>query len=322
MSNPNFSTLIATTLQNFSNKILDSIVLNNATLYFMKKSENIKIVNGGRQFVEQILWRANSSFGARGSLDQIPTPVTDSISASEWNIKVISGSIVLPTLDVAKNSGSREQLIDYARAKSVEAETSMGNVLGAQLMNTNVTSNDFDSIPRIIANTPTAQTDVGGIDSSTTAGTYWRNYVYSTAVSAFNTSQAGLNAIDTSLNQATFGSKGPKLMVTTKAVFTLFQLGLTPNMRYVDDFTTGNVGFKALQYATIPIVFDDNCPSGRLYGIDTESIKLKMLNQGNFKQTPFQMRIDQLAEAALLYVFGNVTADSRRTSFVVTTISG
>lgn len=320
--NPNFTTLIATTLQNFSNKIMDNVILNNATLYFMKKAENIKIVSGGRQFVEQLLWRTNSSFGARASLDPIPTPVTDPLSASQWNIKVISGSIVLPTLDVAMNAGSKEQLIDYARTKSVEAETSMSNVLGAQLMNTNVTSVDFDSIPRIIANVPTAQTDVGGIDSSTSANAAWRNYVYTTAVSAFNTSQNGLNAIDTSLNASTFGRMGPKLMVTTKAIFTLYQLSLTPNVRYTPDMAMGNVGFKALQYATIPIVFDDNCPAQRLYGIDTEAIKLKMLGQGNFKQTPFQMKFDQLAEAALLYVFGNLTCDQRRTSFVITTISG
>lgn len=319
--NTNFTTLIATTLQNFSNKLLDNIVNNNATLYFMKKSENIQVVQGGRQFIEQILWKTNSSFGARGGLDEIPTPVTDSVTASEWNIKVVSGSIVLPTLDVAKNSGSREQLIDYARAKSIEAETTMGNVLGAQLMNTNVTTSDFDSIPRIIATVPTAQSDVGGIDSSNSVYSYWRNYVYSTAVTAFNTSQAGLNAIDTSLNQATFGRMGPKLMVTTKAIFTLYQLSLTPNQRYTDTQTTGNAGFKALQYAFIPIVFDDNCPAGRLYGIDTESVKLKMLNQGNFRQTPFQMKINQLAESALLYVFGNITCNSRRTNFVITSIT-
>jgi len=43
----------------------------------------------------------------------------------------------------------------------------------------------------------------------------------------------------------------------------------------------GNAGFKALQYATIPLVFSDNCPAGNLYGIDTQSIRLKIINQGN-----------------------------------------
>lgn len=317
--NANFTTLIATTLQNFSNKIMDNVVTNNSTLKFLKMKGNIKVVGGGRQFIEQLLYQTNSSFAARGGLDTISTPVTDAISASEWNIKVVSGSIVLPTLDVAKNSGSREKLLDYARAKAMEAEVSMGEVLGDQLYNTNVGSNDFDSIPRIISETPSADTDVGNISS--TAYSYWRNYSYDTAVTAFNTSQAGINAIDTSLNQATFGPKGPRLMVTTKAIYTLYQLGLTNNQRYAPT-EVGNAGNRVLQYADIPIVFDDNCPAGNLYGIDTESIKLKVLNQGNMRQTPFQMKYDQLAEAALLYIFGNLTCDSRRTNFVIDSITG
>ena len=180
----------------------------------------------------------------------------------------------------------------------------MGEVLGDQLYLTTTTGNDFDSIPEIIAEDVTVTSSIGGINQSDNS--YWRNYSYDTAVTAFNTSQAGLNAIDTSLNEATFGTRGPKLMTTTKAIYTLYQLGITTNQRYAP-VDMGNAGFKALQYATIPIVFDDNVPTGNLYGIDTDSLKLKVLSQGNMRQTPFQMKFDQLAEAALLYLFGNLT---------------
>ena len=319
MANANFTTLIATTLQNFSNKILDNVVTNNSTLYFLKKRDNIKVVSGGRTFVEQLMYKTNASFAARGGLDVITTPVTDAITASEWNIKVVSGSIVLPTLDVAKNSGSKERLLDYAKAKALEAEVSMGEVLGDQLYNSAAGANDFDSIVDIIAEVPTASTSVGGINAS--ANSYWQNISYDTVVTAFNTSQAGLNAIDTALNLATFGRMGPKLMVTTKAIYTLYQLGITTNQRYAP-IDIGNAGFKALQYATIPIVFDDNVPAGNLYGIDTDALKLKVLSQGNMRQTPFQMKFDQLAEAALLYIFGNLTCNSRRTQFVIDSITG
>ena len=321
MANSNFTTIIATTLQNFSNKILDNIITNNSTLYFLKKKDNIKVVGGGRQFVEQLLYKTNSSFAARGGLDTITTPVTDAITASEWDIKVVSGSIVLPTLDIAKNSGSKEKLLDYAKAKALEAEVSMGEVLGDQLYNTAVGDNDFDSVPFIISETASADTmTVGGINSS--GNSYWQNYSHDTAVSTFNASQNGWNAIDTSINQATFGRMGPKLLVTTKAIFTLCQLGLTSLQRYTNAPDTGSIGFKTLEYAGIPIVFDDNCPAGNMYGIDTDSVKLKVLSQGNLRQTPFQMKYDQLAEAALLYIFGNITCNSRRTNFRIDSITG
>jgi hypothetical protein len=321
MANSNFTSIIAMTLQNFSNKILDNIITNNSTLYFLQQKGNIKVVGGGRQFIEQLLYKTNSSFAARGGLDTITTPVTDAITASEWDIKVVSGSIVLPALDVAKNSGSKEKLLDYAKAKALEAEVSMGEVLGDQLYNTAVGANDFDSIARIISEDASTETiNVGGINGS--ASSYWRNYSYDTVVGTFNVSQNGWNAIDTSINQATFGRMGPKLMVTTKAIYTLCQLGLTSLQRYTTVPEKGSVGFKTLEYAGIPIVFDDNCPSGNLYGIDTDAIKLKVLAQGNLRQTPFQMKYDQLAEAALLYIFGNITCNSRRTNFVIDSITG
>ena len=200
----------------------------------------------------------------------------------------------------------------------------MGELLGDQVFNSSVGANDMDSIPRIISEDPTADTDVGGIDSTSGDATWWRNYSYDTVVSAFNTSQAGINAIDTSLNNSTFGTQGPKLLVTTKAIFTLYMLALTPNVRYMtDDLSSkGDAAFRHLMYATLPFYSDDNCPTGNLYGIDTENLKLQILGQGNMRQTPFMFKTDQLAESALMYLFANLTCGSRRTNFVIDSITG
>jgi len=320
-NNPNFSTLIATTLQNFSNKIADNVTTNITLTRYLKKAGNIKVVGGGRKFVHPIFYAKNSSFAARGKLDTISTPVTDPITDSEWDIKVLDGSIVLPTLDVAMNSGKKEQLLNYVQAKKMEAEVSMSELLSDQAWNTSVGTNDFDSIPRHISETPSADSDVGGIDSTAGNATWWRNYSHDTAVSAFNTSQAGINAIDTSVNASTFGIQGPKLIVTTKAIFTLYMLGLTSNVRYAK-LDEGDAAFRALQYATMPFVADDDCVSGNLYGIDTENTWLQVLGMGNMKQTMFQFKTDQLAESALMYFFANISSGSRRTNFVIDSITG
>lgn len=321
MSNANYSTLIATTLENRSDKIFDNVISNNALLYMLRKSGNIKVVSGGRLFLHPLLYKTNSSFAARGSTDTIALPITDPLTDSQWSVKVISGSVVLPALDVAMNAGSREKLLDYAMVKEMEAQTSMEEVLGDQLFNTSVGADDFDSIPRIIGTAPSADTDVGGINSSTSANSYWRNYAYTTAITSFSGSQTGINQIDTALNSSTFGKQGPTLIVTTKAIFTYYMLSLTSNVRY-SNLEMGDAGFKALQYATIPFVFDDNVPANRLYGIDTNAVKLQVLAQGNFKRSPFRWKQDQLVESSLLYLFGNLTCGSRRTNFVLSSISG
>jgi hypothetical protein len=270
-----------------------------------------------------LLYKTNSSFQARASLDTITLPVTDPITEAEYQVRVIDGSIALPTLDIAKNAGNREKLQDYAAVKEMEAQVSMEEILGDQVFGDGSGSDDFDGLQKLIHEDPTSQTDVGGIDPSASDNGYWRNYSYDTAVTAFNANQAGLDAIDTSLNNSTFGRQGPKLIVTTAAVFTLFQLGLTALMRYkTTDENSGAIGFKALEYAGMPVVFDSNCPAGNLYGIDTTAIRLQVLAQGDMKQTPFLFHTDKLLESALIYFFANVTAGARRTSFVIDSITG
>jgi hypothetical protein len=319
--NTNFSTLIATTLQNYSNTLMDNVVTNTTLARFLRRAGNIKIESGGRKFIHQILYSKNSSFAARASLDTISIPNTDSVTASEWEIKVLSGSIFLPELDIAMNAGSREKLIDYAKAKRMEAEISMSELLSDQCWTAvaSIGSNDMDSIPKIVAHDVTVSSSVGGINQS--AETWWRNYTYGTTITVFSASNDGINAIDTALNNSTYGNQGPKLIVTTKAIYTIYMKTLQSQARYTN-MDEADGGFKTLMYATLPFVFDDDCPSGDLYGLDTQNLALQVLAQGNFKQSPFKWATNQLAQSALMYLFCNLSTGSRRTNFVVESISG
>lgn len=299
---------------------MDSVTTNTTLTRYLKAAGNIKVVSGGRKFVHPLLYAKNSSFAARASLDTITLPVTDSITASEWNIRVLSGSVVLPELDIAMNAGSKEKLLDYADAKRMEAEISMSELLSDQVFSTSgATGNNFDSIYTIVSTTASTESTLcGGIDGS--GNSFWRNSVYDTTVASFNSAQEGINQLDQQLNKTTFGTQGPKLIVTTKKIFTLYMLGLTSNARYTN-MMVGDAGFKQLMYADIPFVFDDDCPTNYLYGLDTDNLKLQVLAQGNFGQSPFKWSQDQLSQSALMYLFANLTCGSRRTNFVMNSVS-
>jgi len=320
-ANTSFNTLLTTTLQNFGREIFDNVSTNNALLYLLKQKGNIKVVSGGEKFNHPLIYGTNSSFAMYNSLDTITLPVTDNHSRAVYDVKVAAGSIVLPTLDLAKNAGQKEKLIDYAEAKKQEAEISMTELLGDQVFSAGSDSKDFGGLQYLIASVPSAQTDVGDIDSSSSANAFWRNYVYTVTVSAFNTSSAGLTAMNTMLNQATFGRMGPKAIFTTKAIYQLYEIGQTSNIRYARA-DLADAGFQALQYSTMPIMFDDNCPASQMYMVDTDSLWLQVLAQGNMQITQFQLKDDQLASSALMYLFGNLTTGSRRTNAMASAITG
>ncbi len=320
--NTNFTTLLTTTLSNLPSDLFDNVVTNNALLYLLKKKENIKVVSGGHQFTQPLIFAANNTFGAISKYDPVPTTIQDNATRSQWAIKVIAGSVAISDVEIAMNAGNREKLIDLAEEKIQEAEIGMSEIMGDQVFNTTFGANELDSLPKIISTTVSADTNsVGGIDSSATGQTFWRNYVYGTAVSAFGTSQAGLNAMDTTLNAATFGRQGPTAIITTKAVFTLYQLALTTNARY-SSMEVGDAGFKTLQYATLPVMFDDNCPAGRMYFVDTNSLNLQVLSKGNNKKTEMMHSHTQLVQLMLMSTYCNLTCGSRRTQAVIASITG
>jgi len=316
--NTSFDRIATATLQSHSKEIFDNIVTNNSLLYLLKKRGNIKEVSGGRTFTHPLFYKINTSFRSYAKLDAIDTPIMDDITRANYDVKVIAGSLVMSTLEEAMNAGDKEKLLDLADTVRMAAEESMSEVLGDQVFADGSGANDFDGLQNLIALSPSTQTDVGGINSTTYS--YWRNYVNTTGTAAFNTGQAGLNLFNTALNNCTWGRKGPRALITTKAIYALYEIGLTANIRYATT-ELADAGFLHLAYTTMPVLFDDNCTAGYVYFVDTDSLWLQVLSKGNLTITPFEYSHNQLSKTALMYLFGNLTTGSRRTNGLLTGIT-
>lgn len=310
--NTNFSKLITTTLQNLPAEVFDAVSTNNALLYMLQKRGNLKIVSGGRSFTHPIFYKANTSFRAYAKLDTIETPLMDDITRAEYPIKIIAGSIVISLLEEAMNSGNREKLIDLVEETTTRARISMSEELGNQVFSDGSGVKDIDGLKFLINAAPSSQTDVGGIDPSATGNEYWRNQIASTL--NFNgtaaTTFASLSAL---VAACTFGRQGPRLAVTTKILYSEYESLLTAQMRYVTT-ELADAGFMHLAYQTMPVVFDDNCPAGAWYFVDTDNLWLQVLARGNMEITDMQPSHDQLLRVALMYLFGQLTTGSRRTN--------
>lgn len=319
--NSSYTKLITSTLQNLPSEVFDAVSTNNALLFMLQKRGNLKKVGGGRSFTHPIYYKQNSSFASYGKLDPISTPLVDDITRAEYPIKVIAGSLVVSTLEEAMNAGNKEKLLDLVEETAIRAKISMAEVMGDQVFKDGSIANDFDGLQHLISDSPSTQSDVGGIDAS--ANTYWQNQTNTDACTAFNTAGAasGLTLMNTLLNDCTFGRQGPRLVVTSKTVYGLYEIGLTSNIRYATT-ELADAGFRHLAYTTMPIVFDDNNPGNYLYMVDTDNLWLQILSRGNMNITDFESSHDQLTRTALMYLFGNLTTGSRRTQGVMTGSDG
>ena len=284
--NSSFTTAITRTLQNHSKEIFDAVSSNNALFYLMNKAGSIKMSSGGRSFTHPVYHTANTSYKMYSPLEVIDTPIMDDYTRAEYDIKVGAGSFVLSLVELAKNAGDKEKLLDYGEMVKKAGEISMEELMGAQVYADGTNAKDFDGIPFLVNSSPSTQTDVGGIDSS--ANVYWRNIV-GTTITAFNTSSAGIKSMEAALLDATKGTKGPTVVVTTKANYRLYMLAMTDQIRYTSkDLILGDKSFTHLAFGTIPVIPDDNCPTNGMYMLDLTSLWLQILSKGNFKITQFQ----------------------------------
>ncbi len=319
--NTNYTTrAIAITLQKHGKEVFDAVSTNNALLNLLKERGNIKIVEGGRKFTHPLIYGLNTNFGAISKYEAIPTNDDDIITRAEYTPKIIAGSIPLSYYDMAINAGSETKLLDYAKEKKLESQITMEEVMGDQVFTDGSDVKSVAGLRFLINDAPSSQSDVGGINPSTSGNDYWRNYTYTTAVTGFNTNHAGLIAMNTCVDGATFGRQGPRAVITTKAIYQLYKLSMIGQIQYVS-LKKGDKDFQALEFATMPVMFDDNAPASHMYFIDTANLWLQVLKQGNFMTTEARASKDQLADIILMYFFGELTTGSRRTQAVATNIT-
>lgn len=301
------------TSPNWGDEIFDGISTNNSFVWMTRQAGNIKVVNGGRTFTHPLLYQTNTSFAARAATATIPTPDPDIITRSEWPIRVIDGSVVISLLEDAQNQGE-SALIGLLEEKKMEGSISMTEVLGDELIDGTGTAPSWDSLETIISATNT--TTVGGIAGSSAD---WQNYSAAIA-GAFNTSNNGITAFDAAVRGTSFGSRGPRAVFTTSAVWGLYYISQAGNIRYYNE-ELADAGFQHLNFRTLPVLWDDNIDAGRVYFVDTDSLWLQVLRKGNMVTTKFRESVDQLSLVSLMYLFGNLTTGSRRTQGVVTGIT-
>ena len=310
----NFATAQTSRTQpHFGDEVFDGISTNNAVVWMLRQSGNIKISEGGRVFTHPLMYALNSSFAARAHDATIPTPDPQTHTHSEWPVRVISGSITLFTLHQAMNQG-KPVILRYLEEKKQSATVSMTEALGDNLVDGTGTDPSWDSLETIASTTNT--TTVGSIAGSDAS---WQNYQAAIA-GAFNTSNNGITAMDTAVRGTTFGSSSPRAIFTTSAVFGLYYISQAGNIRYYNE-ELADAHFEHLNFGRRPVLWDDNIDAGLMYVIDTDSLWLQVLRAGNLVTTDFNPSSNQLSDVALMYLFGNLTCGNRRTQGVITGIT-
>lgn len=322
------SLIVGTILEDWSPKIFDNVTDRNEFFRFYKEAsksdpngrQSYVRVEGGRQFNETLFTNVNSTFGGYSDRETIRTDVGNPIKEAQYSQQIVAGSMNMSLLEDAQNM-PKYQIHDFAMVKKEEAEYSMAEILGASALSDGTTDTKIPAgLQFIISSTDNT---VGTINGST--NTFWRPQRDTSGITAWNTSNEGLIALDALFQNCTRGAEKPNLIVARPAVVTLINIMNITNLQIninqgANKSDVGVVGDTS--YRGARVIADDNCPTQTLYLVNTKHLRFKVLSKGEFKMTPNKQPVDGLYNIRQLYVFCNFTCSARRLQGLMTGIAG
>lgn len=317
--NPNFSSIVATTLKNYRAKLADNITAHQALWFQLKQRGFIREDEGGTSIVEPLLVGRNTTVKSYRGYDLIDLTPQEGITAAEYDWKQIAGSVTISGLEQFQNSGSRTKIISLLQSKITQLELSMMMEINRQLQadGTGNAGKDLTGLG-IAVEDGTAWSTYGGIDSN--VNTYWRNqWIDNVSIAATPPFSAFLDGMRRLYNSCSRGKVKPTLILTDQFVYEAYEGTLTVNERFLD-MKMGDAGFENLMYKQTPIVFDEDMPGASLVA-GSDNHEMLMINADfmnfvigrgkNFSVTDMIMPDNQDAQSSKVIMYGNLTVSNR-----------
>jgi hypothetical protein len=311
MADPNVGVILSTTLKKYRKTLTDNIHKSNAVWLWLKENDGIKEEDGGERIVEPLMYGKNTTAGSYSGYQVLDTTPQEGIDSAEYNWKQYSVSISISGKEERQNAGT-SRIINLLDSKTKQAEMSLTESLSTGLFSDGTGNGSLD-LTGLVAMVDTAGT-YGGINSAT--------YLWWQAGYKDTTSEAlGLAKMRTAFNGASVGGKDtPNLIVTTQTLFEKYEgLGTAsiqlqaPGVKKLND-----LGFQAQSFKGVPMVWDEQCPSGTMYFLNTKHMSLTVHKDANFEVSDFVKPENQDARVAQILFMGNVTCNRRKSFSILT----
>lgn len=309
--------VVTTTLNAWSEDVYDNVTNNNALLYYFKKFGKLGLVgegnvkmgsietrSGGKQIEEDISIKENSNVGFVAYNETVGTDAVDVLNQAIFDWKYCYGNAVLYGAEIDMAADSK-----YRKHKLVEniilnAEETMVNKIGEALFNTS-DSDSIDGLPKLITDDGTGT--IGGI--ATSSYPLWKNKYKN--VAANPTAAVLLKSMAELYRDCTRGKSSPDIIVTTPALYSLFESALTPQQRFTNS-KLADAGFEALKFHGAEVIFDENCPANRMYMLNTKAMAFNFHKDQMFKVGKMEKLFGQEKYAWPVTAMCNFSVRSRR----------
>lgn len=316
--------IVTTTLRNRTGKVSDNVTKNNALLYRLRRRGNVKTVSGGRTIVQELEYAENGTFKRYSGYEALNISPSDVFTGAEFNYAQAAVAVSISGLEQLQNSGE-DAIIDLLESRIKNAEKTLVNNIALDCYSDGTADGgrQIGGLQLLVSATPTTGV-VGGIDASTSIGSFWRNTAFSAVT---NGGGAATSAnIQSYMNrvyvQQVRGTDRPDLIIADNNYFRLYLESLQAIQRITSN-EMGEAGFDSLKYMSSDVVLDGGfgggAPQNTMFFLNTDYIYFRPHTERNFAPIgDDRFAVNQDAMVKLVGFAGNMTVSNRRLQAVLT----
>lgn len=315
LTNPSatMNEIVTTTLRSRTGKLADNVSKNNALLARLSAKGKRKPVNGGRTIVQEIEYAENGTYKRYSGYEALNISPSDVFTSAEYNYAQAAVAISISGLEMIQNSGEAA-IIDLLASRIGNAERTLRNNIALDIYSDGTADGgrQIGGLQLLVSATPTTGT-VGGIDRSTSVGTFFRNKAFSgvTNGGAATTSANIQSYMNRLYVQLVRQADKPDLIVADNNYWRLYLESLQAIQR-VTSTDEAMAGFNSLKYMDADVVLDGGVGGGAgantMYMLNTDFLYFRPASGRNFEPLGDERQsVNQDAMVKLIGFAGNLT---------------
>ena len=276
--------------------------------------------NGGKEIQADVLYAGNSAQYFSG-YDVLNTDAVDGITAAFYPFRYAAVPITINFTEEQENR-KREAAMSLLEAKTRQSMLTLRDQINSSLYSAQTGKAPL-GFQDIIADAPASSpTTLGGITIS--GNSWWQNKANNaTADTSFTTIvntnfYEGMVRMSTTWNDVSEGNEQPTNIFTTNSIYADFEeIFEGTGYQRLSGKDSPGVDGRLPSFRGIPVQYDRDCGTGRMYFLNTNYLKMHMQSGMNFSKTPFRENSNQLAKVAFIVVGLQIVTNNRRRQGVI-----
>ena len=290
------------------------------TLDMFRSGGALATDNGGKEIQVDLMYGGNTAQYFSG-YDVLNTDAVDGITAAFYPFRYAAVPITINYTEEMENRKSDSAM------KLLAAKTEQSMLTLRDQINSSIYSAQTGKAPLgfqdIVADAPgTSPTTLGGITVS--SNTWWKNKANNaTADTSFVTINnthfyEGMLRMSTTWNDVSEGNEQPTNIFTTNAIYADFEeIFEGTGYQRLSSKDAPGVDGRLPSFRGIPVQYDRDCGTGRMYFLNTKYLKMHMQAGMNFAKTPFKEPSNQMAKVGFIVIGLNLSVNNRRRQGVI-----